>query len=67
MSIEGSAYKEHFGTKEHNYSHWLSLNHTAGWWNLARFLFMNPEAASSAKRDALIAELSTGTSGGEAC
>ena len=52
MSIEGPAYKEHFGTKEHNYSHWLSLNHTAGWWDLARFLFMNPEAASSAKRDA---------------
>ena len=67
VSIEGPAYKEHFGTKEHNYSHWLSLNHTAGWWDLARFLFMNPEAASSAKRDALIAELSTGTSGGEAC
>ena len=46
------SYKEHFGSKEHNYSHWLSLNHTAGWWDLARFLFMNPEAASSAKRDA---------------
>ena len=45
VSIEGPAYKEHFGTKEHNYSHWLSLNHTAGWWDLARFLFMNPEAA----------------------
>ena len=43
--------KEHFGTKEHNYSHWLSLNHAAGWWDLARFLFMNPEAASSAERD----------------
>ena len=33
--------KEHFGAKEHNYSHWLSLNHTAGWWDLARFLFVN--------------------------
>ena len=52
VSIEGPAYKEHFGAKEHNYSHWLSLNHTAGWWDLARFLFVNPEAASSAKRDA---------------
>ena len=52
VSTEGPAYKEHFGSKEHNYSHWLSLNHTAGWWDLARFLFMNPEAASSAKRDA---------------
>ena len=52
VSTEGPAYKEHFGSKEHNYSHWLSLDHTAGWWDLARFLFMNPEAASSAKRDA---------------
>ena len=52
VSTEGPAYKEHFGAKEHNYSHWLSLNHTAGWWDLARFLFVNPEAASTAKRDA---------------
>ena len=52
VSTEGPAYKEHFGAKEHNYSHWLSLNHTAGWWDLARFLFVNPEAACSAKRDA---------------
>ena len=52
VSTEGPAYKEHFGAKEHNYSHWLRLNHTAGWWDLARFLFVNPEAACSAKRDA---------------
>ena len=52
VSTEGPAYREHFGAKQHNYSHWLSLNHTAGWWDLARFLFVNPEAASSAKRDA---------------
>ena len=52
VSTEGPAYKEHFRAKEHNYSHWLSLNHTAGWWDLARFLFVNPEAACSAKRDA---------------
>ena len=52
VSTEGPAYKEHFGAKEHNYSHWLSLNHTAGWWDLARFLFVNLEAACSAKRDA---------------
>ena len=38
VSTEGPAYKEHFGSKEHNYSHWLSLNHTAGWWDLARLL-----------------------------
>ena len=52
VSTEGPAYKEHFGAKERNYSHWLSLNHAAGWWDLARFLFVNPEAACSAKRDA---------------
>ena len=52
VSTEGSAYKEHFGAKEHSYSHWLTLNHPAGWWDLARFLFLHPEAASSAKRDA---------------
>ena len=46
VSTEGPAYKDHFGSKEHNYSHWLSLNHRAGWWDLARFLFVNPEAAS---------------------
>ena len=52
VSTEGPAYKEHFGAKEHNYSHWLTLNHSAGWWDLARFLFLHPEAACSAKRDA---------------
>ena len=52
VSTEGPAYKEHFGANDHNYSHWLSLNHTAGWWDPARFLFVNMEAASSAKRDA---------------
>ena len=52
ISTEGPAYKEHFGAREHNYSHWLTLNHAAGWWDLARFLFLHPEAASSAKRDA---------------
>ena len=52
VSTEGPAYKEHFGGKEHNYSHWLTLNHAAGWWDLARFLFVHPEAACSAKRDA---------------
>ena len=51
VSTEGPAYKEHFGAKE-LYSHWLTLNHSAGWWDLARFLFLHPEAASSAKRDA---------------
>ena len=40
VSTEGPAYKEHFGAREHNYSHWLTLNHAAGWWDLARFLFL---------------------------
>ena len=52
FTTEGPAYKEHFGAREHNYSHWLMLNHAAGWWDLARFLFVHPEAACSAKRDA---------------
>ena len=52
VSTEGPAYKEHFGVKEHNYSHWLTLDHVAGWWDLARFLFVHSEAACSAKRDA---------------
>ena len=52
VSTEGPAYKEHFGAREHNYSHWLTLNHAVGWWDLARFLFLHPEAASFAKRDA---------------
>ena len=52
VSAEGPACREHFGAKEHNYSHWLCLNHTAEWMDLARFLFMNPEAASPAERDA---------------
>ena len=51
VSTEGPAYKEHFGAKEHNYSHWLTLNHAAGWWDLARFLFVHPEAACSALND----------------
>ena len=52
VSTEGPAYKEHFGAREHNYSHWLTLNHAAGWWDLGRFLFVHSEAACSAKRDA---------------
>ena len=52
ISTEGPAYKEHFGARERSYSHWLSLDLPAGWWDLARFLFLHPTAASSAKRDA---------------
>ena len=52
VRTEGPAYKEHFGANEHSYSHWLSLDLPAGWWDLARLLFMHPDAASAAKRDA---------------
>ena len=52
VSTEGPAYKEHFGAREHSYSHWLSLDLPTGWWDLARFLFLYPNAASSMKRDA---------------
>ena len=49
---EGPGYREHFGAMEHNYSHWLCLENSAGWWDLPRFLFCKAEAASAAKRDA---------------
>ena len=49
---EGPGYREHFGAMEHNYSHWLCLDNSAGWWDLPRFLFCKAEAASAAKRDA---------------
>ena len=52
VSTEGPAYREHFGTSEHSYSHWLSLELPTGWWDLARFLFLYPNAANSTKRDA---------------
>ena len=52
VSTEGPAYREHFGAREHSYSHWLSLDLPTGWWDLARFLFLHPNAASSIKRDA---------------
>ena len=52
VRTEGPAYKEHFGAKEHSYSHWLSLDLPAGWWDLARLLFMHPNVACAAKRDA---------------
>ena len=40
VSMEDPAEREHFGAKEHNYSHWLRLDHAAGRMDLARFLFM---------------------------
>ena len=52
VNTQASAYHEHFGVSEHSYSHWLSLALPTGWWDIARFLFICPEAASVAKRDA---------------
>ena len=60
VSTEGPAYKEHFGAREHSYSHWLSLDLPAGWWDLARFLFLHPTAASSPSFT-LVAQFSSGT------
>ena len=71
VNTQGPAYSEHFGATEHNYSHWLSLELPTGCWDIARFLFLYPDAASSTKRDAtplritLVAQLPTGTSGGD--
>ena len=45
------------GITEHNYCHWLSLGLSPGWYDIARFLFIYPEAASSAKRDATLLRL----------
>ena len=52
VNTQGPAYSEHFGATEHNYSHWLSLELPTGCWDIARFLFLYPDAASSTKRDA---------------
>ena len=52
VNTQSFAYSEHFGASEHNYSHWLSLELPAGWWDIANFLFLCPDAASSTKRDA---------------
>ena len=52
VNTQDSIYSERFGTTDHNYSHWLALQLPAGWWDIARFLFLLPDAASGAKRDA---------------
>ena len=52
VNTQGPSYSEHFVATEHNYSHWLSLELPTGWWDIANFLFLCPNAASSIKRDA---------------
>ena len=49
---ESPAYHGHFGPSDHGYAHWLGLNLPIGMLQLSQLLFLCPEAASSAKRDA---------------
>ncbi len=49
---ESSTYKGHFGPSEHGYSHWLGLDLPHGMMQLSTLLFLRPEAAAKAKRDA---------------
>ena len=52
ITNEIASYKCHFGPAEHDYSHWLALNLPHGRIALRVLLFIRPEAASKAKRDA---------------
>ena len=52
LTNEIASYKGHFGPSEHDYSHWLALNLPHGRIALRILLFIRPEAASKAKRDA---------------
>ena len=49
---ESPAYKGHFGSSDHGYAHWLGLKLPGGILQLSQLLFLCPEAAASAKRDA---------------
>ena len=52
VTNEIASYKGHFGPSEHDYSHWLALDLPPGRIALRILLFIRPEAASKAKRDA---------------
>ena len=52
VNTQNPSYSEHFGATEHNYSYWRSLELPTGCWDIASFLFLCPNAASSTKRDA---------------
>ena len=52
VTNEIASYKGHFGPSEDDYSHWLALNLPHGRIALCILLFIRPEAASKAKRDA---------------
>ena len=49
---ENTSYKGHFGSSDHCYSHWLGLDLPGAVLELSQLLFLVPEAAASAKRDA---------------
>ena len=52
ITNEIASYKGHFGPDEHDYSHWMALNLPNGSIALRVLLFIRPEAASKARRDA---------------
>ena len=52
ITNEIASYKGHFGPDEHDYSHWMALNLPNGSYTLRVLLFIRPEAASKARRDA---------------
>ena len=52
VTNEIASYKGHFGPDEHDYSHWMALNLPNGSITLRVLLFIRPEAASKARRDA---------------
>ena len=55
VTNEIASYKGHFGPDEHDYSHWMALNLPNGSITLRVLLFIRPEAASKARRDAGVA------------
>ena len=52
ITNEIASYKGHFGPDEHDYSHWMALELPHGSYALRVLLFIRPEAASNATRDA---------------
>ena len=52
ITNEIASYKGHVGPDEHDYSHWMALNLPHGSYTLRVLLFIRPEAASKARRDA---------------
>ena len=70
VNTQDSAYSEHFGTTEHNYSHWLSLELPTGWWDKISFPLPGCcklcQEGCNAPEITIVAQLPTGTSSGNA-